>query len=85
VIANEAGIHVRPSGVIYSAVRGYAGTVVVRHGSEEAEIGSVMRLIALGLVCGDEIEIEVTGPDEDSKLAEVRELFECRFDFPPRS
>ena len=43
-----------------------------------------MGLIALGLDKGDVVEIEVEGPNESEKLAELLELFERRYDFAPR-
>ena len=83
-IRNDAGIHVRPSGTIYSAVRGYDGSIVVRYKDKELRALSLMGLIALGLAFGSEVELEVEGPDEQQKLEELTELFERRYDFPPR-
>lgn len=81
-IRNSAGIHVRPSGVIFTAIRGYDGDVIVRHSESEIQLTSVMGLIALGLTEGDAIEIEVSGPDESAKLDELFELFSREYDFP---
>ena len=84
VVKNGAGIHVRPSGKICDAVRGYDGEVHVRHGDMDTDLKSVIGLIALGLPHGSSVEIEVSGPDEKTKLAEMVELFERVYDFPPR-
>jgi len=83
-VQNNAGIHVRPSGIVFASVRGYEGRVVVRSGGRETDVSSVMGLIAMGLEKGDVVEIEVEGPHEAEKLAELEELFERRFDFAPR-
>lgn len=42
-------------------------------------------LLALGLAPGDEITISAEGPDEMLAVARLQELFERRFDFPPRA
>lgn len=84
VVKNSAGIHVRPSGVIYHAVRDYDGSIVLRTSDAETDVSSVMGLIALGLNQGDEVSLEVEGPDEQAKLDELKELIERRYDFPPR-
>jgi len=83
-VANEAGIHVRPSGVIYAAARGYDGTIEVSSGETKADLASVMQLIALGLSCGSEVEISVSGSGEAEKLQELIGLFGRVYDFPPR-
>jgi phosphocarrier protein HPr len=85
VVNNGAGIHVRPAGVIFSAVKGYEGSITVRSDDGVYDCGRVMGLIAMGLSCGDRVTIEVAGPDEVRKAAEVKELFERRYDFPPRN
>ncbi len=84
VVQNDAGIHVRPSGVIYNAVRDYDGKVHVSAKGDEIRLNNVMNLIALGLQSGDSVEIAVNGNDENRKLEELIELFERNYDFPPR-
>ena len=85
VVRNTAGIHVRPSGVIYTAIRGYEGRISVGRNDESVQLHSVMSIIALGLAYGDEIDIEVSGPGERDKLIEIAELFTREYDFPRRA
>ena len=84
-IQNGAGIHVRPSGVIYTAAREYDGTISVRFKDRETTLRSVMGLIAFGLSRGDEVEIQISGPSESEKLEEMIELFSRQYDFPPKA
>ena len=84
-VTNAAGIHVRPSGIIFVASRSYEGSIVVTSGEKTANPAGVIGLIALGLARGDEVEISVSGPDEEEKLSELQELFAREFDFPPRA
>ena len=83
-VQNFAGIHVRPSGVIIQTVKGYGGTISVAAKGLTTDLTNVMGLIAMGLCQGDTVNISVDGPDEESMLAEIVELFTRNFDFPPR-
>ncbi len=84
IIRNKAGIHVRPSGILFGKVKDYPGTVSLVFNGETYELNSIMVLLAMGLVQGSEIDIIVNGPDEEKVCSELRELFEREFDFPPR-
>jgi len=84
VVQNQAGIHVRPSGIIIEEIGEYEGTVTAESNGFSVELNSVMGLLSLGLVQGDEVTIKVEGPDEEEVAAQVKELFERHYDFPPR-
>jgi phosphocarrier protein HPr len=84
VVQNQAGIHVRPSGVIIEELRDYSGTITSEAQGFSVELNSVMGLLSLGLVQGDEIKIKVEGPEEEKMAAQVKALFERHYDFPPR-
>ena len=64
----------------------YPGHVVeVTYNGETLEIsGSILALISLGLVCGAQATLNITGPDEEEAIREIGDLFEYEFDFPPR-
>lgn len=84
VIKNSAGIHVRPSGVIFEEVNGYPGKIEITFNGDTHELNSIMTLLAMGLVNGSKVEITVEGPDEEDKSEKLKNLFETEFDFPPR-
>lgn len=84
VIKNSAGIHVRPSGIIFEAIKDFSGSVVIISHGKRYQLSSIMVLLSLGLVKGSEIQIEVNGPDEETKCKTLKELFEKEFDFPKR-
>ena len=46
--------------------------------------GSILALISLGLVCGAQATLQISGPDEENAIREIGDLFEYEFDFPPR-
>lgn len=85
VIKNNAGIHVRPSGVIMSEIGTYSGKIELSVMNYSVELNSVMSLLTLGLMKNDKVEISVTGPDEEKISIITKELFERIYDFPPRN
>ena len=86
-IRNKAGIHCRPSSVILNTIHqsypAHTFVVITRDG-EETELNSILNLISLGLACGDSATLQVSGPDEDKAIAQIGDLFEFEFDFPPK-
>ncbi len=85
VINNNAGIHVRPSGVIIGEIGTYAGKIELSIKNSTVELNSVMSLLTLGLMKDDEVEITVTGSDEENVCIQIKELLERIYDFPPRN
>ncbi len=84
VIRNSAGIHVRPSGIIFGQIKDYPGKIDIIFNGETHELNSIMVLLAMGLVKGSEIDIVVSGPDEEKQCTELCRLFEKEYDFPPQ-
>ena len=86
-IKNRAGIHCRPSGEILNTLnRKYPDhSVNVIYNGESMEItGSILALISIGLVCGAQATLQISGPDEENAIKEIGDLFEYEFDFPQR-
>lgn len=84
-VRNEAGIHCRPSAVIIKEAASLISKIQVVAASGESDLRSITDLLALGLGPGEQVDITTDGPDEVLAAARLQELFERRFDFPPRS
>ncbi len=80
-IKNGYGIHCRPSTVIAKEAMEYKGIIEVKLNHRKAKLGSILELLALGIRCGNLVEISVTGPDEEATANQFVELFERDFDF----
>lgn len=81
-IENSKGIHVRPAGLIVSSVQGYSGRIEVCTGSgKRASLQSILSLLSLGLAAGEEVTLEVSGPDEAKVCSDLALMFTRRFDF----
>ena len=82
-IRNAHGIHCRPSAVIAREAQSCAAEILVGPpGKSPGDAKSILGLLALGLGCGDAVEIRVSGPDEEPACRRMAELFETNFDFP---
>lgn len=66
VIADRAGIHARPAGIVVKEAKKYKSSVLFKSGEKEADGKKLAPLMALGIKCGDEVIVEVDGPDEDA-------------------
>ncbi len=84
VIKNDLGIHVRPSGIIIKEITGYKGSIILKKGDVQLNLVSIMDLLALGLIKGDEVSISVSGTDEEEYLKKLVDLFQNEFDFPAK-
>jgi len=83
-VQNDAGIHVRPSGVIIGEVKDYPGTITVEANDFSVQLNNVMGLLSLGLVKGDQVRLKVEGPEEQLFIEKLVRLFEKRYDFPQK-
>lgn len=76
VITDEVGIHARPAGLLVKEAKKYESTVTIVKGDRKADASKLMMLMSLGVKCGEEITVEVEGPDEDAAAAGMEKFFE---------
>lgn len=76
VIKDEVGIHARPAGLLTKEAKKYESTVVLKANGKSAEATKLMSVMAMGVKCGDEVEVEVSGSDEDTACEQLKTFFE---------
>ena len=77
IVHNENGIHCRPASLIAKRAREYPGVISIVNGSGlEANPRSVLSILKLGLIEGDEFSVSVNGPDEEKMCDEMLGLLE---------
>ncbi len=84
VVQNEAGIHCRPSAILVKEGCAYEGEILITAESGTCTLTSALEMIMLGLEKGAEVQIQVSGPNEEEMAHKLVDLFETHFDFPPR-
>ena len=74
-IRDENGIHARPAGNLVKLVKGFSSEVIIeKEGKPAVRSTALMKLMALGIKCGDNVKITVSGEDENA-AAEAVEAF----------
>ena len=76
-ITDPVGLHARPAGLLVKEVKKYASMVMVKKGEKASDAKKLMMLMGLGVKCGDEITVEVTGADEETAAAELEAFFKA--------
>lgn len=80
VISNRLGLHARASAKLVQRVQGFKSTVWLVSKGREVNAQSIMGVMMLAAGLGATLTIRADGPDEQSALAAVAELFERKFD-----
>ena len=77
VITDAIGIHARPAGMLAKESKKYESKIVLKKGEKEADVSRLMALMGLGVKCGEEVTIEVTGADEEKACEDIKAFFEA--------
>ena len=76
VITDEIGIHARPAGLLVKEAKKYASKIVLKANGKSAEATRLMAVMGMGVKCGQTVEVEVTGDDEDAAFEGMKAFFE---------
>ena len=78
-VLNPTGLHARPSLAVVQTVRGSKSKVEVRTLRQAVDAGDILQLLGLGAEQGTELVLSATGPDAESVLDKLVQLFASRF------
>ena len=83
MIENARGIHLRPSGLIAAALKGFPGRawVLFPQGKCVPISASPLSVMGLSLRRGDVVTLRVEGEGEERRLEELATLFGKLYDF----
>ena len=76
-ITDPVGLHARPAGMLAKEVKKYESKVTIIKEGKSSDATKLMMLMGLGVKCGDEITVEVTGADEETAAAELETFFKA--------
>ena len=75
-ITDPVGIHARPAGLLVKAAKAFADTEIsVTKGDKAAKTTQLMKLMGLGIKCGDAVTVTADGPDEENAFAAMEQFF----------
>lgn len=76
VITDALGIHARPAGLLVKEAQKYESRIVISCEGRKAEAVRLMALMSMGIRCGQEIQVEISGADEEAALEGIRTFLE---------
>ena len=74
VITDEVGIHARPAGLLVKEAKQYTSTITIIKGDKSSKATSLMELMGMGILKGDEITVQVEGDDEEAAAAAIQKF-----------
>ncbi len=75
-VSDPVGFHLRAAGRIVKLTKTFASEVTIRYNGRVANAKSIMGLASLAAECGTEVEIEISGTDEEDATARILQLIE---------
>ena len=75
-VKDACGIHARPAGLLVKLVKGYASTATLEKGGKTCDLRKLMALMGMGVKQGDEVTVQVEGPDEDAAFEALEKFFQ---------
>ena len=76
-ITDPVGMHARPASLLAKEIKNYKSGVSITKEGKTIDAGKVMMLMSLGIKCGEEIVVEITGEDEDAAAAAIESFFKA--------
>ena len=74
-IKDEIGIHARPAGNLVKLIKGFNSTVTIEKAGKPAiNATALMKLMGLGVKCGDTVKFTVEGADEEAAAKAIEEF-----------
>ena len=76
-VTNPVGLHARPASMLTNLVKGYACDIeFYKNGddSKKHQPKSILSIMALGVVKGDELTFEANGADEKEAIKAIKEF-----------
>lgn len=75
VIKDEIGIHARPAGMLVKEAKKYESKVMLKKNGKAADAAKLMAVMGLGVKCGETVEVEISGSDEDAAYEGIQTFF----------
>ncbi|MGN1267492.1 MAG: HPr family phosphocarrier protein [Dorea sp.] len=75
-ITDPLGLHARPAGLLAIAAKKTASSIIIRKGDKQADAKRLIGIMKLGIKCGDIIDVEIAGDDEETLVLEIEAFFQ---------
>lgn len=75
-IKDPVGMHARPAGMVVNEAKKFRSKIRIMKDERSADATGLMMLMALGIRCGDEVTVEISGTDEEEATGSLKQFFE---------
>ena len=75
VVPNRLGIHARPAAQIVKLASTFQSEISLTVGKDQVNAKSIMGVMTLAAGAGTEVGINASGPDEETAVQAIAELF----------
>ena len=75
-VKDACGIHARPAGLLVKVAKGFASTATLEKAGKTCDLRKLMALMGMGVKQGDEVTVQVEGPDEDAAFEALEKFFQ---------
>ncbi|MBQ9384343.1 MAG: HPr family phosphocarrier protein [Ruminiclostridium sp.] len=74
-IKDALGLHARPAGSLVKLIKELGGTVMIeKEGKPAVSASALIKVMGLGVKCGETVRFTVEGGDEDAAVKAVEEF-----------
>lgn len=74
-IKDEIGIHARPAGNLVKLIKGFSSSVTIeKDGKPPVNGTALMKLMGLGVKCGETVKFTIEGDDEEAAAKGIEEF-----------
>lgn len=71
IIQNPAGLHARPVAMLANLAKQYSSQIRIRRGEQQANVKSLVAVLALGIAKGQKVQVLADGPDAAQAVKEL--------------
>lgn len=76
IVKNESGLHARPAGVLAKEAMKSKCEIFIHANEKKVNAKSLLAVMSSAIKCGTQIEVEVSGEDEEAELERIVSLIE---------
>jgi phosphocarrier protein len=76
-VKDPIGIHARPAGLFVNQAKKYISSIEVKKGDNKGDAKKLFSLMKLGVKCGENVIVEISGEDEAKAVEEIKAFLEA--------
>lgn len=78
-LINKLGLHARAAMKLSELATRFQSTIIIRYKNHEINAKSILNVMALAASCGSQLDISISGDDEERAMQRICDLINDRF------